>query len=92
MLFDTDNPINKMADQYIFTTEGHVFPIRHQFRHKIWEEEDFFYISNQHAAAAAVTNQSVQDCCENVKKNHGGLPLQSDYLAQVFKQIGAELS
>ena len=37
LLFDTENPINKNGEQYIFTTEGHVFPVREQLRSKIWD-------------------------------------------------------
>ena len=32
LLFDTENHINKNGDQYIFTTEGHVFPVREAIR------------------------------------------------------------
>ena len=32
------------------------------------------------------------DNCKNMKRNDGGLPLESDYLAQIFHQIGAEFS
>lgn len=39
LLFDVDNPINKMNEHYVFTTEGHVFPIRDAFRRKLWEED-----------------------------------------------------
>ncbi len=28
LLFDKDNPVNKFSENYLFTTEGHVFPIR----------------------------------------------------------------
>ena len=29
-----------MAERYVFTTEGHVFPIKENFRTKIWDFED----------------------------------------------------
>ena len=38
------------------------------------------------------TTDYFSDNCKNVKRNDGGLPLQSDYLAQIFHQIGAEFS
>ena len=31
LLFDTDNPINTMGERYLFSTEGHVFPIEEKF-------------------------------------------------------------
>ena len=37
-LFDKDNHLNKHASKYVFSTEGHVFPIDKRFRVKPWEE------------------------------------------------------
>ena len=34
-----DNPINKRGERFLFTTEGHVFPIGRQFWKK-WEDDD----------------------------------------------------
>ena len=39
LLFDVDNPINKRGERFLFTTEGHVFPIGRQFWKK-WEDDD----------------------------------------------------
>ena len=39
LLFDIDNPINKMGEKYLFTTEGHVFPIERS-SWKVWEEDE----------------------------------------------------
>ena len=38
-LFDKDNHLNKQASQYLFNTEGHIFPISEKFRRKPWEED-----------------------------------------------------
>lgn len=38
-MFDEDNHLNKHASKYVFTTEGHVFPIDKRFRVKPWEED-----------------------------------------------------
>jgi len=93
LLFDTENHINKNGDQYIFTTEGHVFPVREAIRSKIWETDyDFKIPTNKAAKNDTITPNSYSDNCQNVKRNDGGLPLQSDYLAQIFHQIGAEFS
>lgn len=35
-LFDVDNPVNKLASHYLFTTEGHIFPLLQQSRRKPW--------------------------------------------------------
>jgi len=93
LLFDTENHINKNGDQYIFTTEGHVFPVREAIRSKIWETDyDFKIPTNKVAKNDTIPPNSYSDNCQNVKRNDGGLPLQSDYLAQIFHQIGAEFS
>ena len=98
LLFDIDNPINKMADKYLFTTEGHVFPIKSTLRSKIWETEDIFddsptqnfMLKNNFRKANETEGNS--DNCLNLNRNQGGLPLDSEYLAQIFTQIGAEFS
>lgn len=35
LLFDVDNPINRFGEKYLFTTEGHVFPIKEKFQRKV---------------------------------------------------------
>ena len=87
-MFDIDNPINKNADQYLFTTEGHVFPLKQNFRNKVWDEEDFDLIRRP------VEMKRVNGSVNCVKESSSGdaLPIQSDYLAQIFQQIGAQLS
>ena len=40
LLFDTDNPINrKDGERYLFTTEGHIFPISSKIREKVWDDD-----------------------------------------------------
>ena len=39
LLFDVDNPINKRGERFLFTTEGHVFPIERS-SWKVWEEDE----------------------------------------------------
>ena len=63
------------------------------FRSKIWETDyDFKIPTNKVAKNDTIPPNSYSDNCQNVKRNDGGLPLQSDYLAQIFHQIGAEFS
>lgn len=38
-LFDKDNHVNKQASRYLFSTEGHLFPVSQIFREKHWKEE-----------------------------------------------------
>jgi hypothetical protein len=40
LLFDTENPINrKGGERYLFTTEGHIFPISSKIREKVWNDD-----------------------------------------------------
>ena len=41
-LFDTENYVNKHSAQFVFTTEGHLFPIAAQYRQKSWEKEGIY--------------------------------------------------
>ncbi len=41
-LFDEDNPLNKHPTKYVFTTEGHVFPVRSAYRKQFWENAHLF--------------------------------------------------
>lgn len=90
LLFDIDNPINKKADQYLFTTEGHVFPLKQNFRNKVWGEEDFDWTSN--LKKVSHHNNGSVNCVKEMDSSDDFLPIQSDYLAQIFQQIGAQLS
>ncbi|KAG9301519.1 hypothetical protein G9A89_008371 [Geosiphon pyriformis] len=31
LLFDTNNPFNKLDDNFVFTTEAHIFPLSHEY-------------------------------------------------------------
>jgi hypothetical protein len=60
LLFDVDNPINRLSEKYLFTTEGHVFPVADQFRRKIWQDElgfgqpgDDFFVHNVSSSDSA---------------------------------------
>ena len=40
LLFDTENPIHgKVGEKFLFTTEGHVFPISSKIREKVWKDD-----------------------------------------------------
>ena len=45
-LFDADNHLNKHPMKYIFSTEGHILPLKKEFRRKPWEDygdDDFTF-------------------------------------------------
>jgi mannosidase alpha-like ER degradation enhancer 1 len=89
LLFDVDNPINRHAERYLFTTEGHVFPIRADLRRKVWEEEDLFPAA---VNASAATSSSCQNPVQGAKHSAMQLPLRSKYLEQVFSQFGVNVA
>ena len=115
LLFDTDNPINTMGERYLFSTEGHVFPIEEKFRQNIWEffdddddvqpeksrqQQDYQtsfsdlnlnFGHDQYSKKPAKLNESVQHC-DHFKQKDIQLPLEENYMSQIFSQIGAELS
>ena len=40
LLFDTENPIHgKNSEKFLFTTEGHIFPISSKIREKVWKDD-----------------------------------------------------
>ena len=102
-----------MGERYLFSTEGHVFPIEEKFRQNIWEffdddvqpeesrqqeqQQPSFSDLNlnfghvQYSKKPAKLNESVQHC-DHFKQKDIQLPLEENYMSQIFSQIGAELS
>ena len=87
LLFDTDNPVNTMSERYVFTTEGHVFPVLDQFRTNVWDLQE----ENVSRRNSSTKNQHQQNC-DFYKQENVHLPLKDHYLSQIFSQVGAELS
>ncbi|CAI9720187.1 degradation-enhancing alpha-mannosidase 1 [Octopus vulgaris] len=90
LLFDKDNHLNKEAINYIFSTEGHVFPINSRFRTKKYKDYP------QHTRLKP--SVSVVD---PVPKNHSQcnnipvelryfLPVKSVYLEQIEQAVGLQ--
>lgn len=64
-LFDDDNPVNKLASRYIFSTEGHILPVN-------WKEQTDSYVlasdaGTQHAWSI-VDAKTSNDSTVNVSK------------------------
>ena len=118
LLSPIDNPINTMGERYLFSTEGHVFPIEEKFRKNIWE----FFDDNEQTEKSRrqqpqqdqpsslsdlnlnfggklnqrtnfkKMNESTNQHCDHFKQKDIQLPLEENYMSQIFSQIGAELS
>ena len=46
--------MNKWASRYLFSTEGHLFPISKKFRRKVWEEDIVEVHENEDIAPSTV--------------------------------------
>ena len=90
LLFDTDNPINTMSERYVFTTEGHVFPVLDQFRTNVWDLQDEDLSIPRNSSTRNQKNQNQN--CDFYQQESVQLPLKDHYLSQIFSQVGAELS
>lgn len=91
LLFDVDNPVNKMASHYVFTTEGHIFPL-------IWGTKkkqqplpsiiDEVPLPETNLVKKANVTQSN---CERIPDERQYLlPLKPKYLLQISRALGLE--
>ncbi|KFM79018.1 ER degradation-enhancing alpha-mannosidase-like 1, partial [Stegodyphus mimosarum] len=95
LLFDVDNPVNKMASHYVFTTEGHIFPLLWQSRQKPW---DFAAVeTNVELEISSVPdisskfNNNTQSNCERIPDERQFLlPLKPKYMLQISRALGLE--
>jgi len=70
-LFDKDNPLNKQVD-YLFSTEGHIFPLQSKLRKKVWEDDGIVFneLSSQKSSPSVkgtskkVTSESHSTCSQ----------------------------
>lgn len=97
LLFDTDNPVNKMAINYLFSTEGHIFPIHWKYRidelkkfnnpnkKEIVEEKVNFASKNM-----KTINRTQLNCGKIPEERQFFLPLKPHYLLQVSRAIGLD--
>lgn len=102
LLFDEDNHANRETSRYIFSTEGHIFPIKAEFRRKTWEEDASRAESEQNAKKApeeqgrvnVVVNARPSNATSNCERLPDEmrylLPIQSRYLQQVRQLVGLD--
>jgi len=94
LLFDFENPLHKKSQEgrFVFTTEGHLLPISDKIRTKIWETDfqtNGSYKSDTSGNYYTSDSSSSKPQCEATPSKFN-LPIQSEYLAQVFSQIGVK--
>ena len=86
-LFDKDNYLNRHSSQYMFSTEGHVFPVHKMFRTKPWlqsqdEENDDKLSRKSSASVAFVKSSSASEedestTCDSGLEESGNVPVTS---------------
>ncbi|KAF6020908.1 EDEM1 [Bugula neritina] len=79
LLFDLDNPLHRDGEPYIFTTEGHILPLKYPFREKLAN----LYDKDQHN----YMNTHMPGKCHKMGSK-GNLPVQMKYLQQVLADVG----
>uniref|UniRef100_A0A1B6JXA9 alpha-1,2-Mannosidase n=1 Tax=Homalodisca liturata TaxID=320908 RepID=A0A1B6JXA9_9HEMI len=84
LLFDKDNYVNQHFDKYIFSTEGHLFPVDAKFREKPWVDANIPTVPLSNFNISEPTCESV----DSSKKYF--LPLKSRYLDQIAVTVGVQ--
>lgn len=99
LLFDFENPLNTPGySSYIFTTEGHIFPIIKDLRTAVegtYEPEDFFdgdFSPKSNRAVFSSYNNSSAGCVRVDNERQYLLPLKHEYLTQVSTSLGLDIS
>lgn len=83
LLFDKDNHINRHFSRYVFSTEGHLFPIDPVFRSKPWYNNDYDILVHEK------DNISSDAKCQAIDAERTYfLPIKSQYLVQISKTLG----
>ena len=93
LLFDLENPLHEKVheNRFVFTTEGHLLPISEKIRTKVWEGD----FGSGHQNATRQLNECKSDSewpppmCQYSPSKYS-LPIRSEYLTQVFSQVGLE--
>ncbi|XP_053208981.1 ER degradation-enhancing alpha-mannosidase-like protein 1 [Panonychus citri] len=106
LLFDTDNPLNRDAAKFIFSTEGHIFPVTWRYRRKAWEDVDKFVNDSSSSSSSSAssnmqdeynnnlpldTNHSTKSCLKINQERHYMLPIKNNYLHQVIHALRSEV-
>jgi len=92
LLFDENNPVNTHSISYLFTTEGHIFPISERFHTRSWEEDGAIFDppeSNNVPLNASLGSVPSPAHCDSISlETRFSLPLKNRYLEQIFSALG----
>ena len=90
LLFDEENPLNRDASRYIFSTQGHIFPLHQRLRRSFPQSET--KTTDLGRTSATTTNFTrLPPSCRHVpdERKHF-LPLKNQYFAQLSYAIGID--
>ncbi|CAI5447982.1 unnamed protein product [Caenorhabditis angaria] len=94
LLFDLENPINKHQENILFSTEGHIFPIRKDLRFFEDREKNEEGESEEEFGefVATVTDFAGRNkSCETAENFSGGVPpLRHHQIKQLFDIVGVD--
>ncbi|XP_071816543.1 ER degradation-enhancing alpha-mannosidase-like protein 1 [Apostichopus japonicus] len=85
LLFDKDNHVNTAFHRYIFNTEGHLFPLRSEYRTKTWWNP---CKDDRSCASVNFASNMSHQCVNMAPEKHFPLPLNSHYMEQIDKLVG----
>lgn len=88
LLFDKDNHVNKALAKYLFTTEGHLFPIDGRWRRKPWEEENPSKGRGNGMPATVDARYNRSNCDPVSTESRYFLPVRSAYFEQLEESVG----
>ncbi|XP_061779609.1 ER degradation-enhancing alpha-mannosidase-like protein 1 [Nerophis lumbriciformis] len=90
LLFDEDNPLHKLGNKYIFTTEGHLIPVDKRFRENRWKDRS--PCEDKDAPVEKPFNeqlvQNTSNCNRIPEARRYTLPLKSVYMRQIDHMVG----
>lgn len=91
-LFDVDNPVNKDLSKFLFSTEGHIFPVSWRYRRKPWESAESKEDNVNHKKRDNEKVNSSKSCLRIDQKRHFMLPIKDHYLHQVIHSLNSGLN
>ncbi|OCT85742.1 ER degradation enhancing alpha-mannosidase like protein 1 L homeolog isoform X1 [Xenopus laevis] len=93
LLFDEDNPLHRVDNKYLFTTEGHLIPLDPRLRDTSWQ--DIFHhkskVPQTHDKLSQTklrTGNSSSNCYRVPEERRFSLPLKSVYMRQIDQMVG----
>ncbi|XP_072050977.1 ER degradation-enhancing alpha-mannosidase-like protein 1 [Amphiura filiformis] len=86
LLFDRDNHVNQAASKYLFSTEGHLFPISSKYRTRPWWHEDNDVPTDNMCDVPLQHNST--GCSKVPQERKFLVPLKHRYFEQINELIG----